>query len=304
MRKINFHFSIFCILLTLLVPTGLYGSQKDSLFIDSFYQILYSYKFRSADSLLQQNVRNEISSSINNLLIISYNWWKIISGENNPEAIDSLFKKIEANIKALEEKHSKTQSNQKEIVQLIFLYSYKSRLHNYQNNRLASFSAFKQSFNYFEKLNPCDTGYCDMYNFIAGMYYALGGHLQEQFSPVFLLGINRSYADKEKGYSLLEKCTHSKNKQIQIESNYFLMKLYLEVREDPVSAEKFSGELVKLYPDNLVFRFNHLLALYNQDKFDAAEKVYRNLINRADSNPQLSEKQKEHFREEYNTLKR
>ncbi len=281
-----------------------FNSQKDSLIVDRFYQGLYDYKFSTADSVLQNIRNNNISPKISNLLYISYNWWQIISGENDQDNIDSLFKKIDFNIELIKSNTGKSEPTQEEFIQLIFLYSYKSRLNNYQSNRLASFSAFKQSFNYFEELIPCDSGYCDMYNFIAGMYYALGGHLHEQFSPIFIFGLNRDYADTEKGYQLLNQCTYSKNKQIQVESIYFLMKLYFEVQDDPVSAAKYSVKLVNMYPDNLVFRFNHFLALNEQKKTTEAEMEYQKLIQYSEINKQLTLKQKKHFREEYEKLKK
>jgi len=297
----------FCfVLLTAFIFTNnyqLFGSQEDSLRIEKFYQNLYNYKFLSADSVLMDMSDQKISSQITGILQISLSWWQIISGENTPDKIDSLFKRIDSDIALIEYKTQKPELSQDEILQLIVLYSYKSRLHNYQNNRLASFSAFKQSFNYFEKLIPCDSENCDMYNFIAGMYYALGGHLQQQFSPIFMLGLNRNYADTAKGYKLLKLGTLSQNKQIRTESVYFLMKLYFEAQDDPEVASTYSGQLVDQFPDNLVFRFNHVLMLYKLGKYSAAESAYQKLLKRSQKNMQLSAKQKQHFRDEYRKLK-
>jgi hypothetical protein len=264
---------------------------------------LYEYKFHSADSLLQNINGQKISSGIKSLLQITYIWWQIISGENDPQLIACLFQKIDSEIARIESNPPKKAPSQDEILQLIFLYSYKSRLHNYKNNRLASFNAFKQSFDYFEKLAPCESGYCDMYDFITGMYYALGGHLKEQFTPLFLLGIDKDFADKEKGYALLMECSNSENKQIRTESIYFLMKLYLDVQEDPKSASKYSQKLVNQFPDNLVFRYNHILTLYTQGNFAGADSSYNILVDLSRNNAQLSEKQKQHFLEEYQHLK-
>jgi len=297
----------FCfVLLSIFIFTNnyqLFGSQEDSLRIEKFYQNLYNYKFLSADSILKDMSDQKISSQITGILQISLSWWQIISGENTQDKIDSLFKRIDSNIALIEYKTQKSELSQDEILQLIVLYSYKSRLHNYQNNRLASFSAFKQSFNYFEKLIPFDSGNCDMYNFIAGMYYALGGHLHQQFSPVFILGLNRNYADTAKGYKLLKLCTLSQNKQIRTESIYFLMKLYFEAQDDPEVASTYSGQLVDQFPDNLVFRFNYVLMLYTLGKYNAAESAYQKLLKRSQMNLQLTTRQKQHFEEEYTKLK-
>ncbi len=291
----------YCIFLN-RVPSVM--AQEDSLLVSGFYQNLYNYKFLSADTVLRSIGNQNYSPRVVSILEISLAWWQIISGEGSQEKIDSLFQKIDSEIDLIENKTQKSDHSQDEYIQLIILYSYKSRLHNYQNNRLASFNAFKHSFKYFEELEPCESGYCDMHNFIAGMYYTLGGHLQEQFSPVFLLGLDRNYADKEKGYTLLDQCTRSRNSQIRTESIYFLMKLYYEVQKDPDSASKYSNQLVNLYPDNLVFRFNHILILNEQGKYVEADTAYRIFLIRADKNTQLTPCQKKHFSEEYSKLKR
>ena len=304
MSKKTYFFCILFFLLTFQLQFQLFGVQNDSLVVSRFYQYLYNYKFLSADTVLRSIGKQNYSPRVVSILEISLAWWQIISGECSPESADSLFQKIDSEIDLIENKTQKSDLSQDEYIQLIILYSYKSRLHNYQNNRLASFNAFKHSFKYFEELEPCESGYCDMYNFIAGMYYALGGHLREQFSPVFLLGLDRNYADKEKGYTLLDQCTRSRNSQIRTESIYFLMKLYYEIQEDPVYASKFSGQLVNLYPDNLVFRFNHILILIEQGKYVEADIAYRIFLTFADKNRQLTPCQKKHFSEEYNKLKR
>ena len=280
----------------------LYGSQRDSLIVDAFYRNLYDYNFHSADSILRNINGQKISPEIKGLLQISYSWWLIISGENDPELVNGLNHKIDSEISRIENETPEIIPDQNKILQLIFLYSYKSRLHNFRNNRLASFSAFKQSYNYFEKLSPCTTGYCEMHNFITGMYYALGGHLQEQFAPVFLLGMNKNFADKEKGYALLIQCTTSANKQIRTESIYFLMKLYLEVQEDPKSAYRYSEMLVDQFPANLVFRYNQVLTLHALGNYTAADSAYNALVELSENAIQLSARQKQHFRKEYERL--
>ena len=278
------------------------GSQKDSILIDAFYRNLYDYRFQSADSVLQVINKQEISRETKSILQISYTWWQIISGDNNINKIDSLFKQIDFNISSIEERDHTSELTPTDVIQLIILFSYKSRLHNYQNNKLAGFTSFKRSFKYFEQLVPCDFPDCEMYNFIAGMYYSLGGHMSDQYSPVYFLYFDKKFADIEKGYRLLNECSKSQNNQVRTESIYFLMKLYLEVQEDPISATWYSKQLVSLYPDNLVFRYNQILTLHEQGNSVAADSAYHSLVVRSQNNKQLTTRQKLHFQEEYKKL--
>ena len=296
------YFLVIPILIFISINGTLSGAQIDSARIEKFYQDLYNYRFLSADSVIKNLKTQGASSQITGILDISLTWWEIISGKTSPGKTDSLFNAIDHETTLIENSPRNSAYSQDEILQLILLYSYKSRLHNLENNRLAGFNAFKQSFRYFEKLLPCDFGNCDMYNFIAGMYYALGGHLEQQFSPFFLLGLDRHYADTAKGYSLLRLSAASQNQQIRTESIYFLMKLYYEVQERPELAESYSQQLINQFPDNLVFRFNHILLLHDQGKMEAAESHYQKLLTSSQKNQQLTVRQKQHFQDEYRRL--
>jgi hypothetical protein len=271
--------------------------------VDSFYVALYGYHFQSAEKYLQQIVKTEEDRGVVDLLEITYQWWLIISGENNPTGVEPLLTEIDRSIDHIVGKNAGSELTQGELLQLIAMYSFKSRVHNLVQNRLSSYSAFSASLDYFEQLVPCTETDCDMYNFIAGMYYSLGGFMKKEHPSLFFLTFDSKYADKEKGYELLQRGTQSENKQVQTESIYFLMKLYLDVQADPKMAAPYSEKLVSRFPENLVFRFNNLLALRGLGEIDLAEAQAKELLKLADMNKQLTERQRMHFREEIDKLK-
>jgi hypothetical protein len=299
-KKSNFRTIPGLIYISTLLFSSVYVQAKiNQDMIDTFYLELYNYRFLSADSTLNQIEIVEKDTGITNLLQITCQWWLIISGENDPAGIDPLLDKIDQSISCITEKNSSDELSRNELLQLIAMYSYKSRVHNLHHNRLSSYAAFYASMDYFEQLLPCEKISCDMYNFIAGMYYSLGGYLKKEHPSLFFLGFDNRYADQEKGYALLQQCTHSENRQVQTESIYFFMKLYMDVDEDPDAALKYSEMLIEKYPDNLVFRYNQLQILKDQELIDRMGKEYIELEKRASQNTQLSEKQKMHFVDEY-----
>jgi len=119
--------------------------------IDTFYLQLYNYRFLSADSSLQQIISTENEQGMIDLLRITYQWWTIISG-GNPASIDALQKYIDRAIDRIEKVNSANHLTQEKLLQLIVMYSYKSRAHNLQHNRLSGYSAFNTSLDYFEKI--------------------------------------------------------------------------------------------------------------------------------------------------------
>jgi hypothetical protein len=272
--------------------------------IDTFYLRLYNYKFFSADSILQHISSKETDQGVIDLLQITYKWWLVISGECNPSGIDPLMDKIDHSIAAIEKNNSSQKLNQDKLFQLIVMYSYKSRVHNLQHNRLNSFSAYNSSLDYFGQLIPCEKVSCDMYNFVAGMYYSLGGYMKEQYPSLYFLVFDDRYVDRQKGYTLLSQGVQSENLLVQTESIYFFMKLYSDVENNPDAALKYSEMLIHKFPDNLVFRYNQLQLLKAQGSIERMEEEFLELEERAAKNPELTEKQKIHFSEEFARLNR
>jgi hypothetical protein len=297
--RIAFSLIVACTLIQVSLPVQARIHQSQ---IDTFYLRLYNYKFRSADSVLQQIISKESDQGFIDLLQITYKWWLVISGECNPSGIDPLLDKIDHSIAAIEKNNGSQKLNQDKLFQLIVMYSYKSRVHNLQHGRLSSFTAYNSSLDYFGQLVPCEKVSCDMYNFVAGMYYSLGGYMKEQYPSLYFLGFDDRYADRQKGYTLLSQGVQSENLQVQTESTYFFMKLYSDVENNPDAALKYSEMLIHKFPDNLVFRYNQLQLLKAQGSTERMEEEFLELEERAAKNPQLAEKQKIHFSEEFARL--
>jgi len=184
-------------------------------------------------------------------------------------------------------------------LQLIVMYSYKSRVHNLEHSRLSSYTAYKTSLDYFEQLIPCERVSCDMYSFVAGMYYSLGGYIKKEHPSFFFLGFDTKYADQQKGFVLLSQGVKSENLQVQTESIYFFMKLYFEIENNPDVALKYSEMLIKKFPDNLVFRYNQIQILQAQGLEERLKDEYKELVVCSELNRQISKKQQVHFIEEY-----
>ncbi len=270
--------------------------------IDTFYLQLYNYRFLSADSSLKKILLTEQDQGITDLLEVTYQWWLIISGENGETSIDPLLKKIDKAIVTIEHNHSSKHLPQDKLLQLIVLYSYKSRIHNMQHNLMSSFSAYNASLEYFEQLKPCEKVLPDMYKFIAGMYYSLGGYMKKEHPALFFFGFDDRFADQQKGYALLTEGIHSENLQVQTESTYFFMKLYADVEKNHDAALKYADKLIEKFPDNLVFRYNAIQLLHSKGANEQMQQEFNELKTRAARNIQLSEKQQSHFCREFDRL--
>jgi len=273
----------------------------DSLSI-TFYDHLYNFRFQSADSTLKIIREQQPDPIVREMIDISYGWWLLISGENGKNHSTRLLDFIDAKILELETIKETSRLSQIEVLHMIMLYSYQARIHNHLDNKIQGFKSFRASNRYFEQLRPCDEISCDVYNLIAGLYYALTGYIQKDYPGVFRLTFTEEFADIDKGLELLGKCAESETDQIKTESIYFFMKLYLEVEEDAGKAMEYASYLVSKFPDNLVFRLNQLLILNENGDEDALEKACASFLDLTRNNNQLSERQRTHFTRECKEL--
>ena len=80
------------------------------------------------------------------------------------------------------------------------------------------------------------------------------------------------------------------------------MKIYYEVENDARKALPYAGELIRMFPENLVFRFNQLLLFDELNMQEELRKGYDQLLELMNKNEQLTEKQRAHLLEECNDM--
>jgi len=112
---------------------------------------------------------------------------------------------------------------------------------------------------------------------------------------------NYKKASKEIGIEYLKECTNSSNKMLQNESLYFLMKIYLEIENEPEKAMEYSIQLIKKNNNNLIYHYYYLNILLNLKQYTQAKEEYYNIINLT-NRINLNINQKKHINEITNKL--
>lgn len=273
-------------MISLLMASVSANSQASDSLTENFYHELYSFQFLSARNTLDQIRASRYDPIMKEMMYISYEWWMLISTEENRARAKYVLDRIERNINRLDQRLKSGNLIQDELLQMIMLYSYQSRINNHIDNKINGFMSFKASEEYFKQLSPCEDMSCDVYNLVAGLYYTLTGYIEKEYPGIYKLAMDEDLADIEKGLSLLSACENSIIDQIRTESNYFFMKLYLEVEPDLKKAESYANKLIARFPENLVFHLNHLVIL---DRLNDKEK----LLPACQAFMQLTEKQTE-----------
>lgn len=279
------------------IPCAGKAQISDSL-TEKFYNQLYSYRFNEAETTLRNISREPVDPTLYEMSLINYGWWMLFTGRNSTEENEILLKRIASDIEKIKQAASGNAYSQEDLLQLILLYSFQSRINKKLGNTLSAVQSFRNSYSYFRQLEPCGENTCEVYNLVSGMYYVLTGYIHKDYPLIFKLAFDDELADINRGLELLSRGIDSPAIQIDVESRYFLMKLHAEVNEDPANALIYADQLVAMFPNNLTYRI-YQLTLYGQLGMQAeTEQAYIEFLLCMKNNPQLTPNQRRVLMEE------
>lgn len=261
--------------------------------MEIFFNSLYSFDFKKADSCVQNSKINDVYKEF---LKLNLNWWKLITSDNQ-QYITECFVNIYNGFNKIE----KTSLSQNE--KTFFLESfgaYKLRLFIYNNQLLRAYNQAK-SLN--KQVNTCHhvNSQYPLFGLIEGLYnyfFAIG----KSKYPLLFPEKNYKSASKNNGINYLKESTQSNDIFKSTEASYFLMKLYLEIEAAPKEALTYSAKLVKKFENNLIYQYYHLDALMMLKKGHEAKVQYFKMISMIKTDNNISNEQREHIKKITNKL--
>ncbi|MBT7091901.1 MAG: hypothetical protein HN936_01555, partial [Bacteroidetes bacterium] len=138
----------------------------------------------------------------------------------------------------------------------------------------------------------------DKIRFLAGLYHYIAAVTYEEypFARPFLRLVPD--ANKEYGYQLLEKAAQSEHPLIRTEAIYFIMKINLEMSGQYKLAEFWSQQLIREYPDNLIYLMYHLHVLTKSGQAHKAVQTLADIKNKTYTIKGLTQLQRLHVLKE------
>ncbi|OQX96696.1 MAG: hypothetical protein B6I20_14125 [Bacteroidetes bacterium 4572_117] len=261
--------------------------------VNSFFKMLYNYKFESADSILKIIETQNLDRGYISLLHVSFKWNKILSGCDDKSSIENCLEYTNRAIKQqLVSYNSKSTDGN---YYLMFLYGYKARLSNLLGKEIYGAKYFFDGIKYLEKLDTSNSERKEFYNLAAGMYYCMIGYAYKSHPYLIIFSKYTHYADIQRGHDLLILGSNSKFSFIQVESLYFLVKIYSEVEKNNEMALNYNSKLLEKAPGNLLFNYYSIKILKSQGKILQAKQKMIDLRTFAKNNNELTHDQKEHF---------
>jgi len=256
-----------------------------------FFNALYSYSFQKADSILNLQFPNSTNYRVNCILSVYYEWWMLLSGDVKQNHFANCQQKLDCSLHELLKIKDKTDND---IFLIVNIYAYKARLELLNDNYFSALPYLSQVVDYLDYIieNEANSVY---YQLMSGLYKYSIAHALEKYPIIYPSLLFMPKGNKKAGIELLENCSKSDNLMVNTEAKYFLTKIYLETEKNIPKAKNYCEQLLKQFPNNLLYHslYLRIALLINDIQFIEAEKL--EMRNRAKNNFELTSDQKLHF---------
>jgi len=294
---------ILSVLLILIVYSGCEVSAQDrkaeeNELIDWFFRHLYNFSFAEADSMIVLINQTEIDKATIFNLKANLDWWKLLSGDSIDRNLKNCNFNINESINAL---LKSGEQDTRSLINLIYSYSLKARLENYNGNTLKSLVYFYKSGAYVKKCIDSPVKDEKLYLEL-GLYLYFADYIENEYFITKPLFLSLPRGDKSTGLRYLEDCSVSGNEMISTEANYFLLKIYMNVEKEYNIASLRAEILTREHPENLVYRMEQIKVLHLLKKTNEAGELQKKLAGEIEASKSLSNIQKIHFISQLNEL--
>ncbi|MFH0894262.1 MAG: hypothetical protein V2A54_07490 [Bacteroidota bacterium] len=261
-----------------------------SSYLNKGFTDIYHYRFVEAEAVIKDFKYFHNKSPWPFLLATNLYWWRFISGEEN----QTILNQFNNNLKACETRlNTKDYKDNNNLFCLIMVYMYKARVKLLYKEYISTINVVKKNINIVEKSFGRESVYEPFY-MTTGLYNCL---ITAADDYVVMAPFKMFFPDGNKttGHKYLGKTALSQNICLFTESNYFLMKIWIEIEKRTDMAQKYAETLVKKYPENLLFRFHmYNVAKKNKQAALAASQV-ESIKKQITSNKQLNDAQRKYW---------
>ena len=260
----------------------------------------YQMNYPKVESELERSEFSEMCKNEVHLLHLNLAWWNIVSGNENSERWKESFEfhtdAIESNIEEIEA----VNRTQRDTVLLIYAQLFRARIMLLEKKYINGLESLNACIHMIEKVMESNSIGNQHIKLIVGLYNYYYGHVYDDYYLLrpFLMGYPEG--NKELGLQMIKECVGGQWDFNSTEAHYFLVKIFLESENNPELAMRYSSSLIKQYPTNLIYAFQHYQGLYFAEDLEGFEsfkiKTLKNLV----THKSLTIFQKEHFRALFN----
>jgi hypothetical protein len=256
----------------------------------NYFEFLYNFSFIKSDSCLHVQLTSE-PDYYRYFLITNEKWWQLVTTGNIKYYSECMAGMINGT-ESLEK--SKLSFHEKNFLHICF-ESFKLRLMLYDKQYLKAYSQSKSVVAQIQPVLGLEKNF-NPYYLTSGLYNYFASTGREKY-PLLFTNKNFKTASKVVGLGYLETCSQSNVVFLNTEANYFLMKIYLEIEENPEKAQIYSNRLLKLYGNNIIYQYYQLNILLNLKRTQQAKEQYLLVLRLIEGNTEISSEQKIHLKD-------
>lgn len=252
---------------------------------------LYQFELHSADSMVKKEINEQADSALWNLLSANVAWMEILAGNIDDPYWNGQFK---TRIKKAKQNLKKSGLDEDDkLFYYIIVHAFKTRHELLNDNYLNAATDLNTCIDEIAASFGREEDYEPFY-LTSGLYYYFMAKAHADY--ILMRPYLMFYPDgnEEKGLSYLNRLTNSNNVFLRNESNYFLMRIYLDLEKDNKKALVFAKNLVLNNPNNLIYRLYYLKILteMNSPLVKNEEIVFKELVS---NNREIDKSQRLHF---------
>lgn len=266
-----FRFSSFVFLFFLISSTSraqLLNDPASIKLIQSSLDNIYNYEFEEAEKIIAVVEKKYPNHPVSYILDSFVLYWKYLPIKDNPSKSKEYIQKLDQCLQAINRKFGKNSSDPEAVFYTMVARGYMAMLYNYRGELLNAAGEGKKAYNALTEGLKLINRNSEFY-FTAGMYnYYVEVYPEEHpiIKPVMLF-----FKKGDKALGLKQIDTGTRLGTItRTESCYYLSRIYLKHEGKPDRAVVYSQKLVDLYPQNMIYRMNHVEALLLSGRYDQA----------------------------------
>lgn len=293
MKAFKFIFYSKLIVAALCVSFHLKAQKHFHQEINQIFEKIYNYQLLSADSIVSQElIKNNLIEW--QLLKINIAWWQIVSGNHEDKYWNKIFlNQIDQGIKQIGKSNLDIDKNQ---FYYIILYAFRTRYDVFNDKYFSAVSHLNSCIHQIKKSFEKEDEFEPFY-LTSGLYYYFMAKSWENYP--LLRPYLKLYpkGDKIKGLSYLFKMAKSEDIFLKSEAHYFLMRIFYDMEKQYDKAAFHAGYLLKLYPDNIIYRYYLIKILEDAGKSNEMQQQIMFYNKSVVKNPELSTQQKKYLLE-------
>jgi hypothetical protein len=257
------------------------------------FEAMYRYNLPEAEQKFKKLYSTKIDPNLIDLTHANLMWWWLISGDDSRDYENQMTVVLKRIIGRLEQK-AVEEMRPDEVFTMIHSYAYLTRVNIYLNRYFAGVVNLRHTLSYL-KVALNNSGRFDKYMLVSGLYNYFAAVTVAKY-PAFLPFFSFApSSDRQKGFTLLNQCTKMDNLLIRNESLYYLMKINYQLEDNYKRSLEIADELLKSYPNNLIYLFHRFSILIDAGKTEEARQAYNNLSRISSTAPGLNAMQRKHL---------